>query len=59
MQPQPQVVERYMAALDRLVDRLQDDFYVLAAVLYGPLARGEAWERSDIDLVVVTRQDGI
>jgi predicted nucleotidyltransferase len=55
MQMTTQVQERYQAALESVVSRLQEDYYVLAAVLYGSLARGEAWERSDIDLVVVLK----
>ena len=50
MRIQAQVQERYQAALGQLVSRLEEDYYVLAAVLYGSLARGEPWERSDIDL---------
>jgi hypothetical protein len=49
---------RYQAALDALVEKLRQDYYVLAAVLYGSLARGEAWEKSDIDLIVIVR-DGV
>jgi predicted nucleotidyltransferase len=52
------VQERYQAALDALVVKLKRDRYVLAAVLYGSLARGEAWERSDIDLTIIMR-DGL
>lgn len=55
MQPQTDVIERYQAALDRVVEKLQADYYVLAAVLYGSLARGDAWEKSDIDLMIVLR----
>jgi predicted nucleotidyltransferase len=55
MQPQADVFERYTAALDRVVEQLQADYYVLAAVLYGSLARGDAWEKSDIDLMIVLR----
>jgi uncharacterized protein len=55
MQAQPHVLQRYQSALDRLVARLEADYYVLAVVLYGSLARGDAWERSDIDLVIVLR----
>jgi hypothetical protein len=51
-------MERYQAALDRVVEKLEADYYVLAAVLYGSLARGDAWERSDIDLMIVLR-DGL
>jgi predicted nucleotidyltransferase len=54
MQAQTDVLERYQAALDRVVDKLQADYYVLAAVLYGSLARGDAWEKSDIDLMKTT-----
>ena len=49
------VKARYFAALDELVARLEEDYYVLAAALYGSLARGEPWEKSDIDLFIVVR----
>jgi predicted nucleotidyltransferase len=55
MQTQVQVQERYQAALAQLISKLEEDYYVLAAVLYGSLARGEAWERSDIDLFIILR----
>jgi predicted nucleotidyltransferase len=55
MQTQTDVLQRYQAALDKVVARLEEDYYVLAVVLYGSLARGEPWERSDIDLVIVLR----
>jgi predicted nucleotidyltransferase len=52
------VHERYWAALDAVVARLEQDRYILAAVLYGSLARGEAWDKSDIDLTII-EQDGL
>ncbi len=58
MESQASVHERYWAALNALVDKLKQDYYVLAAVLFGSLARGEAWEKSDIDLIVIQR-DGL
>ncbi|RPJ49517.1 MAG: nucleotidyltransferase domain-containing protein [Chloroflexi bacterium] len=58
MQAQADVRERYQAALAQLVSKLEEDYYVLAAVLFGSVARGEAWERSDIDLFIVLR-DGL
>lgn len=58
MQVQTKTPERHQAALDALVAKLKQDRYVLAAILFGSLARGEAWEKSDIDLVAVLR-DGI
>ena len=58
MQTRTEVQQRYQAAIDSLVARLQQDRYVRAAILYGSLARGEAWERSDIDVTIV-QQDGL
>jgi len=58
LQLKSEVQERYRAALDSLVAKLKQDYYVLAAVLYGSLARGEAWEKSDIDLTIIQR-DGL
>jgi predicted nucleotidyltransferase len=55
MQVQAEVQERYQAALAQLTTRLEEDYYVLAAILYGSLARGEPWERSDIDLFIILR----
>jgi predicted nucleotidyltransferase len=49
------VKARFQAAVDRLANHLEEDYYVLAAVLYGSVARGEPWERSDIDLIIVLR----
>ena len=49
---QTKVRERYLVALDALVAKLEQDYCVLAAVLYGSLARGEAWEKSDIDIAL-------
>jgi predicted nucleotidyltransferase len=58
LQQQAAVQERYEAALDALIARIKQDPYILAAMLFGSLARGEAWERSDIDLVLIQR-DGL
>jgi predicted nucleotidyltransferase len=55
MQPQEDVQQRFEAALDVLVEKLKQDYYVLAAVVYGSVARGEAWEKSDIDLTIIQR----
>lgn len=52
------VQQRYQNALDAFTARLEKDYYVLAVVLFGSLARGEAWERSDIDLFIIIR-DGL
>jgi predicted nucleotidyltransferase len=53
-----QALERHQTALDALVAKLKEDRHILALILFGSLARGEAWEKSDIDLVAVLR-DGV
>jgi len=57
METREQTIQRYWAALDKVTAQLEADYYVLAAVLYGSLARGEPWEKSDIDLMIVLRDD--
>jgi hypothetical protein len=57
MEPKEVTQQRYWTALDKLTAKLEADYYVLAAVLYGSLARGEPWEKSDIDLMIVIRDD--
>lgn len=50
------VQERYERALQALVAKVQQDPYVLAAVLLGSLAHDVVWEKSDIDLLLVTQE---
>jgi predicted nucleotidyltransferase len=55
---EPQAVEdRFRAALDGLLEQVRQDRSVLAAILCGSLAHDTVWERSDIDLVLVTVDD--
>ena len=56
MAPDP-VRERFQQALDALVEHLKTDRTVLAAVLCGSLAHDTVWQKSDIDLVLVTVDD--
>ena len=51
------VVEKFTAALDALVDDLKKDRSVLAAILCGSLSHDTVWEKSDIDLALVTIDD--
>lgn len=52
--PQPEFQLPVRAAVDELVDRLDD---VVGVVLYGSVARGEADRRSDVDLWVLVEED--
>jgi polymorphic toxin system nucleotidyltransferase-like protein len=49
--------DKFTAALDGLVERLQQDRSVLAAILCGSLSHDTVWAKSDIDLVLVTIDD--
>ena len=49
--------QKYTAALDALVAQMKEDRSILAAVLCGSLSHDTVWERSDIDLVLVTIDD--
>ena len=55
--PHGAVQEQFARALDALVERLKQDRSVLAAILCGSLAYDTVWERSDIDLALVTVDD--
>lgn len=47
----------FTAALDALVPQLQADRSILAALLGGSLSHDRVWEKSDIDLLVITVDD--
>jgi Polymerase beta, Nucleotidyltransferase len=49
--------EKFEAALDRLVEQLKRDRSILAAILCGSLSHDRVWEKSDIDLILVTIDD--
>ncbi len=50
--------QAFTAALDTLVAHIQQDRSVLAALLCGSLAHDTVWAKSDIDLILVTTDDG-
>jgi predicted nucleotidyltransferase len=56
MAPGP-IDQRFAAALAGLIDEVKRDRSVLAAVLCGSLSHDTVWEKSDIDLVLVTVDD--
>lgn len=49
--------QHFTAALDALVEQIKGDKSILAAVLCGSLSHDTVWEKSDIDLVLVTIDD--
>jgi hypothetical protein len=53
-----EVRQEFRIALDTLVGQLKQDRTVLAAILCGSLSHDTVWAKSDIDLVLVTVDDG-
>ncbi len=50
--------QAFTAALDTLVAQIQQDRSILAVLLCGSLAHDTVWAKSDIDLILVTLDDG-
>lgn len=49
------VRSKYEATLESFIQQVKQDEYIVAAILFGSLAKGEVWEKSDIDLVLITK----
>jgi predicted nucleotidyltransferase len=49
------IKQRYLDAVDSFIDKLRDDQNVIAVILCGSLSYDKVWEKSDIDLTVVVR----
>jgi uncharacterized protein len=47
---------RYERAVESLSTKLRDDRTVIAAVLFGSLAYDTVWEKSDIDMTIITEE---
>src|SRR5678816_3599076 len=55
---QPETTQRrFTAALDAFVERATQEPYVLAIILGGSLSHDRVWEKSDIDLLVIGRDE--
>ena len=51
------VHQTFTRALDSLVERIKQDRTILAAILCGSLSHDTVWDKSDIDLALVTVDD--
>ncbi len=56
---QTELKERYMAAVDSFVSKVKDDPNVIAAIVSGSLAYDVVWEKSDIDMTLVIRDQNL
>jgi RNA polymerase sigma factor (sigma-70 family) len=52
-----ETVALFNAALEGFVAKVKQDRYVIAAILYGSLAHDTVWRKSDIDILLVARDD--
>ena len=52
---QTELRARYLAAAESFVDKVKDDPYIIAVIVSGSLAYDVVWEKSDIDMTVVVR----
>ena len=48
---------RIINALDTFVDKVKDDRYIIAAILTSNLAADNVWEHTDINLILIGRDD--
>ena len=55
--PAEAIQKKFAAALDELVAQLRRDRSILAVILCGSLSHDTVWEKSDIDLALVTIDD--
>jgi predicted nucleotidyltransferase len=47
--------KRFEAAVDSFVEKVKGDPNVVAVIVYGSVAAGTAWEKSDVDITLVVR----
>lgn len=56
---QSEMTRRYQAAADSFVDKVKSDPNVIAVIICGSLAYDQVWEKSDIDMTLVVRDQAL
>lgn len=56
---QMEMTMRYQAAVDSFVDKVKSDPNVIAIILCGSLAYDQVWEKSDVDMTLVVRDQNL
>jgi hypothetical protein len=56
MERNEEIQRLYEQALDTLIEKVKRDHWILAAVLLGSLSHDVVWEKSDIDLLLITQE---
>ena len=54
MTEDPKIRKNFEDALDGFIEQVKQDRSIIAALLFGSLVKGVVWEKSDIDLVLIT-----
>ena len=55
MRSQDVIEQQYREAVDALVEKVQKDPYVLAAIVAGSFSYAQVWEKSDLDVELIGR----
>lgn len=55
MSEDKQIRKKFDEALDAFIEEVKQDESITAALLFGSLVKGVVWEKSDIDLVLITK----
>jgi RNA polymerase sigma factor (sigma-70 family) len=50
-------VALFTAALDSFIAKVKQDRYIIAGILYGSLSHDTVWRKSDIDLILIGREE--
>ncbi len=58
MKSQDAIEQQYYEAVDSLVEKVQEDPSILAAIVAGSFSYAQVWERSDLDVEIIGK-DGI
>ena len=58
MKSQDVVEQQYFEAVDSLVEKVEKDPYILAAIVAGSFSYAQVWEKSDLDIEIIGK-DGI
>ena len=59
MKEKQEVNKRFEEALEAFVDFIKQDKNILAAVLFGSLIEGNVWEKSDVDIFLISNDEKV
>ena len=55
MQSQDAIEQQYQEAVDALIEKVEKDPYILAAIVTGSFSYAQVWEKSDLDVELIGR----